>query len=71
MVRHADDPLPLIAIGKWQGEILDAPRGEQGFGYDPLFLIPDLGKSSAELNKVDKNAISHRALAMAQLLAQL
>ena len=71
MVRHADDPLPLIAIGKWQGEILDAPRGEQGFGYDPLFLIPDLGKSSAELNKADKNAISHRALAMAQLLAQL
>ncbi|OOS23941.1 non-canonical purine NTP pyrophosphatase, RdgB/HAM1 family [Moraxella porci DSM 25326] len=71
MVRHADDPLPLIAIGKWQGEILDAPRGEQGFGYDPLFLIPDLGKSSAELNKADKNAISHRAQAMAQLLAQL
>lgn len=71
MVRHADDPLPLIAIGKWQGEILDAPRGEQGFGYDPLFLIPDLSKSSAELNKADKNAISHRAQAMAQLLAQL
>ena len=71
MVRHSDDPLPLIAIGIWQGEILDAPRGEQGFGYDPLFLIPDLGRSSAELNKADKNAISHRALAMAQLLAQL
>lgn len=71
MVRHADDPLPLIAIGKWQGEILDAPRGEHGFGYDPLFWVNELGKSSAELEKSAKNAISHRGQAMAQLLAQL
>lgn len=71
MVRHADDPLPLIAIGKWQGEILDAPRGEHGFGYDPLFWVSELGKSSAELEKSAKNAISHRGQAMAQLLAQL
>lgn len=71
MVHHADDPLPLIAIGKWQGEILDAPRGEHGFGYDPLFWVSELGKSSAELEKSAKNAISHRGQAMAQLLAQL
>lgn len=71
MVRHADDPLPLIAIGKWQGEILDAPLGEHGFGYDPLFWVSKLGKSAAELEKSDKNAISHRGQAMAQLLAQL
>ena len=54
-----------------KGTIIEEKIGDQGFGYDPLFLIPDLGKSSAELNKADKNAISHRALAMAQLLAQL
>lgn len=71
LVRHADDPLPLIAIGRWQGEILDQPRGDQGFGYDPLFWIDELGKSSAELEKSAKNAISHRGQALQSLLNQL
>lgn len=71
LVRHADDPLPIIAQGIWQGEILDEPKGEHGFGYDPLFWIPTLQKSSAELPKVEKNQISHRGLALQQLLSQL
>lgn len=71
LVRHADDPLPIIAQGIWQGELLDAPRGAQGFGYDPLFWLPELGKSSAELDKTEKNKISHRGLAMQELLRQL
>lgn len=71
MVRHVDDPLPLIAQGQWSGEILEAPRGEGGFGYDPLFYLPELGKTSAELDKVNKNAISHRGQALQQLVAQL
>ena len=71
LVRHADDPLPIIAQGVWRGEILDAARGAQGFGYDPLFWLPELGKSSAELDKTEKNTISHRGLAMRELLRQL
>lgn len=71
LVRHADDPLPIIAQGVWRGEILDAARGAQGFGYDPLFWLPELGKSSAELDKTEKNKISHRGLAMRELLRQL
>lgn len=67
LVRHADDPLPLICQAEWQGEILDALRGEQGFGYDPLFLVPAEGMSSAELSCERKNAISHRAQALRQL----
>ena len=70
-VRHADDPLPIVAQGIWQGEILSEPRGEHGFGYDPLFWLPELGLSSAELDKHQKNKISHRGQAMQQLLAQL
>ncbi|OAV01284.1 MULTISPECIES: RdgB/HAM1 family non-canonical purine NTP pyrophosphatase [Moraxella] len=70
-VRHGDDPMPLIAIGKWHGEILNEPVGEHGFGYDPLFYIPNLQKSSAELQKAEKNAISHRAQALKDLLTQL
>lgn len=70
-VRHADDPLPIIAQGEWAGEILDTPRGSQGFGYDPLFWVPQLQKSSAELDKAQKNAISHRGRAMQALLGQL
>ncbi|MFT4020803.1 MAG: RdgB/HAM1 family non-canonical purine NTP pyrophosphatase [Acinetobacter sp.] len=65
LVQHADDPLPQIFQGIWHGEILDAPRGEHGFGYDPLFWLEDLGKSSAELSKEEKNLISHRGQAMA------
>lgn len=69
LVRHAEDPLPLIFQGIWQGEVLEAPRGEAGFGYDPLFWLPELGKSSAELSKEEKNKISHRGQAM-QLFMQ-
>ena len=71
LVRHADDPQPMIAEGNWHGEILHTPRGEQGFGYDPLFWIPAAGQSAAEMNAATKNACSHRALAMQKLLAQL
>lgn len=71
LVRHADDPQPLIAEGEWAGVILDAPRGEGGFGYDPLFLIPALGKTGAELSAAEKNAHSHRGKALARLLRRL
>jgi len=67
-VRSADDPEPLVAVGRWQGEILDATSGAGGFGYDPLMFIPALAKSVAELDAVTKNAHSHRALAAAQML---
>ncbi|ESK40765.1 nucleoside-triphosphatase [Acinetobacter nectaris CIP 110549] len=63
-VEHADDPLPQIFQGTWQGEILPEIRGENGFGYDPLFWLPELNKTSAELTKSDKNKISHRGQAM-------
>lgn len=71
MVRHADDPLPLIAQGLWQGEILAHPQGENGFGYDPLFWVPEWQKSAAELAPEQKNKISHRGLAIESLLNQL
>ena len=71
LVRHADDPLPLICQGLWEGEILTAPQGGQGFGYDPLFLVRERHCSSAELDRSLKNRISHRAQAMNQLLHQL
>ncbi|HSV71901.1 MAG TPA: non-canonical purine NTP pyrophosphatase [Methylibium sp.] len=70
-LRHADDPEPLIAFGRWPGEILCAPRGQGGFGYDPLVFVPALGKSVAELDAGTKNALSHRALAAAEMLARL
>lgn len=70
-LRHADDPVPLIAHGLWRGRILDAPRGAKGFGYDPLFFVPEHGCSSAELDPVAKNRISHRGQAAAALLAGL
>ncbi|MHA3058593.1 RdgB/HAM1 family non-canonical purine NTP pyrophosphatase [Acinetobacter sp. ANC 4641] len=69
LVEHAEDPLPKIFQGIWTGEILDAVRGKNGFGYDPLFWLPELGKSSAELTKAEKNQISHRGQAM-QLFRQ-
>lgn len=68
-LRSADDPEPLVAVGRWQGEILAAPRGASGFGYDPLMFISDLGRSVAELDAATKNAHSHRARAAAQMLA--
>lgn len=66
-IRAADDPEPLIAVGRWPGEILAAPRGAGGFGYDPLMFIPALGRTVADLDAATKNAHSHRALAAAQL----
>ena len=71
LVRHAEDPVPIICEGAWEGRILHAARGEHGFGYDPLFLIPELGLSSAELPAQQKNQLSHRARAMQQLRARL
>lgn len=70
-VRHATDPQPLVAVGRWPGRILAAPRGTGGFGYDPLMFIPELARTVAELDAATKNAHSHRARAMAQLLQQL
>ncbi|CAG9165239.1 dITP/XTP pyrophosphatase [Cupriavidus laharis] len=70
-VRHAADPCPIIAEGVWHGEVVDAPRGAGGFGYDPHFLLPQLGKTAAELPAEEKNAISHRALALRALTARL
>ncbi len=68
-LRSADDPEPLVAVGRWHGEILDAPRGDRGFGYDPLMYIPALGRSVAELDAPTKNAHSHRARSSAQMLS--
>jgi XTP/dITP diphosphohydrolase len=67
-LRHADDPQPLVAFGRWPGVVLDAPRGEAGFGYDPLVFMPALGRSVAELPADEKNALSHRALAAREML---
>ena len=71
LVRHAEDPQPVIAEGEWHGEILAAPRGAGGFGYDPLFLVPSANCSSAELSEEAKNALSHRAVAFAKLAERL
>ena len=70
-VRHVDDPEPLIADARWHGEILLRPRGSGGFGYDPLFLLPELGKTAAELGSAEKNRISHRGQAMAELARKM
>jgi XTP/dITP diphosphohydrolase len=70
-VRHADDPQPIIADGIWRGQIVDSPRGANGFGYDPYFLIPALGKTTAELEPAEKNAISHRGQAIRALVEKL
>jgi XTP/dITP diphosphohydrolase len=70
-VRHPDDPEPVIAEGRWFGEIVDTPRGENGFGYDPYFLVPEYGKTGAELDADTKNAISHRGQALRDLVDKL
>jgi len=70
-MRHAADPSPLICQGTWEGRILTAPRGSQGFGYDPLFYVPGEECSAAELAPAIKNRLSHRGQAMAHLLAAL
>ena len=71
LVQHAEDPLPQIFQGIWKGEVLEQARGENGFGYDPLFWLPELGISSAEMSKEDKNKISHRGQAMQLFKASL
>ncbi|SDU30436.1 XTP/dITP diphosphohydrolase [Pseudomonas pohangensis] len=71
LVRHADDPLPVICEGLWRGRILPQPQGSNGFGYDPLFWVAERQCSSAELSPADKNRLSHRARAMALLRQRL
>lgn len=71
LLRHADDPQPLIAEGVWEGRILMQPRGSNGFGYDPVFFVPDQGCSAAELEPLVKNRISHRGRALQQLQQRL
>lgn len=71
MLRHPEDPRPLVAEGIWRGEIVRAPRGQNGFGYDPLFYLNELGKTAAELDPDHKNRISHRSIALRKLLELL
>ncbi len=71
LVRWPEDPQPLIAEGVWHGEIIDEPRGDGGFGYDPYFLVPELGQTGAELSLDHKNRLSHRAQALQQLTEKL
>ena len=71
LVRQADDPEPLIAEGRWAGEIIAAPRGEGGFGYDPYFFLPTMNKTAAELPAHEKNGISHRGKALMSLVTKL
>lgn len=70
-LRHAHDPDPILAQGRWHGEILSQPQGDGGFGYDPVFAVPGLAKSAAQLDKGQKNTLSHRAQAVQHLLQQL
>lgn len=70
-VRHADDPQPVIAEGRWDGEIIAEARGEGGFGYDPYFWLPALGKTVAELSAEEKNGLSHRGKALRALVEKL
>lgn len=71
LVRHPDDPEPLIAEGRWHGEVIDAARGNNGFGYDAHFFVPALAKTAAELDPAEKNAVSHRGIALRQLVSKL
>jgi XTP/dITP diphosphohydrolase len=71
MLRHALDPTPIIATGRWPGMILRKPRGEQGFGYDPIFFDPLLGRSAAELSPAEKYQVSHRGQALRALAKEL
>ncbi|OKY26351.1 MULTISPECIES: XTP/dITP diphosphatase [Thalassotalea] len=70
-MAHAEDPTPLICHGVWEGSIVTEQQGEQGFGYDPLFWLPELHKTSAQLSREEKNTISHRGKALAQLATKL
>lgn len=66
-VRTPDDPEPLVAVGRWYGEICDEPAGEGGFGYDPHFFVPEYGRTAAELTAEEKNRVSHRGKALVQM----
>jgi len=70
-LRHANDPVPVIAQGAWEGKILMSPQGQGGFGYDPVFYVPELDCSAAELSAADKNRLSHRGKALGQMLDYL
>jgi len=70
-LRHAEDPVPVISHGRWEGRILEQPRGEGGFGYDPVFLAPEHNCSAAELSREEKSRISHRGRALRGLMANL
>ena len=71
LVRHPNDPQPLVAEGSWRGEITAKPRGTNGFGYDPLFLLPERGKTAAELEPAEKNRTSHRGRALQRPISRL
>ena len=71
MVRHADDPQPIIADAVWRGQLIEQPRGQGGFGYDPYFFLPSLGKTAAELAAEEKNNLSHRGQALRALINKL
>lgn len=70
-MKHADDPTPVVCHGKWEGVITLEQQGRKGFGYDPVFFIPSIDKTSAQLTKEEKNAISHRGKALSQLVTHL
>jgi XTP/dITP diphosphohydrolase len=70
-LAHPQDPSPLVCEGRWQGEIALTPQGSGGFGYDPIFYIPELGKCAAELTALEKNKLSHRAQALQNLVQSL
>lgn len=70
-LRFADDPVPIVCTGTWDGTILESPRGHNGFGYDPVFLSPEFGMSAAQLDKAQKSAISHRGKALNCLVSKL
>jgi len=71
MVRHAEDPQPIIADGVWHGQLIEQPRGQGGFGYDPYFFLPSLDKTAAELPPEEKNRLSHRGQALRALINKL
>lgn len=71
LLRHATDPTPIVATAAWHGQIIDTPRGDGGFGYDPHFYLPEFEQTSAELPRAQKNQLSHRGQAIARLVAEL
>jgi XTP/dITP diphosphohydrolase len=71
LVRHPADPEPLIAEGRWEGEVISDPRGSNGFGYDPYFYLPSFGRTAAQLDAEEKNAVSHRGQALRRLVGRL